>query len=158
MSDAEHQPDPSMEEILESIRRIISEDGEEEEKPELRADSGVELLEEGSEDDIYELTNFLDDEADPEPFILDDLVEEAPVPRGRRGTTEHAGTAVTDFSSSIHRSQGIQLGEAGRTLEDLVRELLRPMLKDWLDKNLEPIVTQAVEREITKLAGLSNED
>jgi cell pole-organizing protein PopZ len=32
------------------------------------------------------------------------------------------------------------------------------MLKDWLDNNLQPIVSRTVEREISKLAGRANED
>ena len=35
----------------------------------------------------------------------------------------------------------------GKTIEDLVKEMLRPMLKDWLDRNLPPMV----EREISRL-------
>ena len=40
---------------------------------------------------------------------------------------------------------------AGRTLEDLVQEMLRPMLKEWLGKNLPSMVERLVEREIVRL-------
>ena len=40
---------------------------------------------------------------------------------------------------------------ADKTLEDLVKEMLRPMLKEWLDKNLPPMVERFVEREIVRL-------
>lgn len=40
---------------------------------------------------------------------------------------------------------------AGLTVEDLVQEMLRPMMKEWLDKNLPPIVQHIVEKEIKKL-------
>lgn len=43
-------------------------------------------------------------------------------------------------------------GEGGRTLEDLVADLLRPMLKDWLDHNLPPLVEQLVREEIERVA------
>ena len=46
----------------------------------------------------------------------------------------------------------VPLGDAGRTLESLVRELLRPMLKDWLDANLAPLVERLVQDEIRRLA------
>ena len=36
-------------------------------------------------------------------------------------------------------------------LEGLVRDMLRPMLADWLDKNLPPMVERLVEREIARL-------
>jgi cell pole-organizing protein PopZ len=44
------------------------------------------------------------------------------------------------------------LGDAGRTLEDLVRELLRPMLKDWLDAQLPKIVERLVQEEIQRMS------
>jgi hypothetical protein len=39
----------------------------------------------------------------------------------------------------------------GKTLEDLAKEMLRPMLKEWLDRNLPPMVERFVEREIVRL-------
>ena len=39
-----------------------------------------------------------------------------------------------------------------RTLEDVVRELLRPLLQQWLDENLPAIVQQAVESEVERIA------
>jgi cell pole-organizing protein PopZ len=44
------------------------------------------------------------------------------------------------------------LGDAGRTLEDLVRELLRPMLRDWLDANLAQLVERLVQEEIRRMS------
>jgi cell pole-organizing protein PopZ len=41
---------------------------------------------------------------------------------------------------------------AGRSVEELVIELLRPQLKEWLDQNLAPLVERVVEQEIKKLA------
>lgn len=40
---------------------------------------------------------------------------------------------------------------SGRTLEDLVKEMLRPMLKEWLDKNLPPMVEHMVRRELDRM-------
>ena len=39
----------------------------------------------------------------------------------------------------------------GKTIEELVKEMLRPMLKEWLDRNLPPMVERFVEREIVRL-------
>jgi len=39
----------------------------------------------------------------------------------------------------------------GTTMEDLVTEMLRPMMKSWLDANLPQIVERIVEREVRKL-------
>ena len=46
----------------------------------------------------------------------------------------------------------VPLGESGRTLESLVRELLKPMLRDWLDANLSPLVERLVREEIQRMA------
>ena len=40
----------------------------------------------------------------------------------------------------------------GRTLEDVVRELLRPLLQQWLDANLPGIVEAAVQAEVERIA------
>jgi len=39
------------------------------------------------------------------------------------------------------------------TLEGLVRELIKPMLRDWLDANLPQIVETMVSREISRITG-----
>ena len=44
------------------------------------------------------------------------------------------------------------LGNGAVTLEEIVRELLKPMLRDWLDVNLPPLVERLVHEEIKRLA------
>jgi cell pole-organizing protein PopZ len=51
----------------------------------------------------------------------------------------------------VANDPGPNLGPSGRTIEDIVKELLRPMLKEWLDKNLPTMVERFVEREIVRL-------
>ena len=47
-----------------------------------------------------------------------------------------------------------QIVRSGETsLEGLVREMLRPMLAQWLDTNLPPMVEKLVKDEITRIAG-----
>lgn len=41
---------------------------------------------------------------------------------------------------------------SGTSVEDMVAEMIRPMLKDWLDVNLPIIVERIVEREVTRLS------
>jgi cell pole-organizing protein PopZ len=43
------------------------------------------------------------------------------------------------------------LGTAGKTLEDLVRDLLRPLLQTWLDNNLPDLVERLVREEIARV-------
>jgi cell pole-organizing protein PopZ len=44
------------------------------------------------------------------------------------------------------------LAQNARTLEDLVAEMLRPMLKDWLDENLPSLVEKLVKEEIERVS------
>ena len=44
------------------------------------------------------------------------------------------------------------LVQNGRTIEDLVREMLRPMLKSWLDDNLPATVERLVRAEIERVS------
>ncbi len=49
-------------------------------------------------------------------------------------------------------SSATVLGNGHRTLEDMVIELMRPLLKDWLDKNLPAVVERLVQKEIDRIA------
>jgi uncharacterized protein len=60
-----------------------------------------------------------------------------------------AGDAVASaFSSLAHTI----LSQNARTLDDLVQEMLRPMLKSWLDDNLPTIVERLVRAEIERVS------
>lgn len=47
---------------------------------------------------------------------------------------------------------GMPLGDPGRTLEQLIRDLLTPMLKQWLDNNLPSLVERLVQEEIQRMS------
>ena len=49
------------------------------------------------------------------------------------------------------RQRELPLGDVGRTLEEMVRELLRPHMKEWLDANLPRLVERLVREEINRL-------
>ena len=61
--------------------------------------------------------------------------------------------ALTKIASigQASRQSELPLGDAGRTLEEMVRELLRPPLKEWLDANLPRLVERLVRDEINRL-------
>jgi cell pole-organizing protein PopZ len=84
----------------------------------------------------------------PEPAILDDrLISD------RAAAASLA--AMTELVSRSYREPNIEslsMGNANQTLEDLTRELLRPILKAWLDDNLPQIVERVVREEIGRLA------
>jgi cell pole-organizing protein PopZ len=50
------------------------------------------------------------------------------------------------------------LGASGRTVEDLVVEALRPMLREWLDANLPKITERLVKREIARIDRRAEEE
>ncbi len=62
---------------------------------------------------------------------------------------EAAGLAASAFT---RLSANIGIGNGDATLEQIVRELLRPMLKQWLDDNLPGIVQAAVDAEVERIA------
>ena len=71
--------------------------------------------------------------------------------------SEPAAEAATGAFAKLARSvarpepEPLPAGD-GKTVEQLVAELMRPMLKEWLDQNLPAIVERVVEREVRKLA------
>ncbi len=68
---------------------------------------------------------------------------------GERGLMSAATTAAVD-SAFDALSQAVQ-PRNGRTLEELVSELIRPMLKTWLDDNLPQMVERLVRDEIERV-------
>jgi cell pole-organizing protein PopZ len=67
-----------------------------------------------------------------------------------------AGATAAAFAALARSSQqsgngGLALG-SGRTLEDLVQEMIRPMIKEWLDKNLPPMAERLVRKELERLS------
>jgi uncharacterized protein len=187
MSDPKGQQEPSMEEILASIRRIIAEDGD-----------GPTAAEAGRHEEILELTEVVEEDGTvvsltpggkkpmlepvpsvpppapapppqvkraagppPEPaFETKPVAALEPEPaRGERLVSGAAAAASIAAMSQLTAAPArpaqmgtMALGDAGRTLEDLVRELLRPMLKDWLDVQLPKIVERLVQEEIQRMS------
>jgi uncharacterized protein len=68
----------------------------------------------------------------------------------QRGLVSAATSAAVDSAFST-LAQTVLVQNA-RTLEDLVREMLRPMLKAWLDDNLPSLVERLVRAEIERVA------
>ena len=130
---AENRSEPSMDEILSSIKRIIADDDRSRPATK-RAKSAAR-----DEEEILELTT-TDENAIAEDRLLDD---------GKAQNLRHSFSALQTLSEPGVAPQIVRSGET--SLEGLTRELLRPMLKDWLDTHLPPIVEAMVEREITRI-------
>ena len=92
--------------------------------------------------------------------VFDESPSEPPAPRieerrpamngGDRGLISATTTAAVD--SAFNTLAQTVLVQNGRTLEDLVREMLRPMLKTWLDDNLPGMVERLVRAEIERVS------
>jgi cell pole-organizing protein PopZ len=134
---AESRSEPSMDEILSSIKRIIADDDRI--RPAAKRPAKLAPVEE--EDEILELTHAeADDDDSEEEVLLDD---------NKAQSLRHSFSALQTLSEPGVAPQIVRSGET--SLEALTRDLLRPMLKDWLDTNLPPIVEAMVEREITRI-------
>ena len=195
MSAEQAQREPTMEEILASIRRIISE----EDKP---ADAGGDVLdlqpppapvveakapppaepapapqpipavfeeEEPApparplEDDLMVVEDeepaFTPPPAVPEPQP-EPVRAAAPQPapaapqaewRPMEQKTLTSEPVASQAAGALSKLMGSMLVSSGATLDDVVRELLKPMLKDWLDANLPQIVEAEVAKEIDRI-------
>ncbi|MFT3968492.1 MAG: DUF2497 domain-containing protein [Sphingobium sp.] len=173
--------EPSMEDILSSIKRIIADgsdrtaasgrvsrrrggtgrDGDED------ADAGIDADE--HDPAILELTDMVEDNvpvagepaaAAPEPTVT--LARKgaakaasqpaAPTPEEQilsDVSAQAARQSLSQLSSLLVRPQD---GESN-TLEGLVREMLRPMLKEWLEAKLPELVESLVKKEIDRIVG-----
>ncbi len=180
--------DPSMDDILASIRKIISDD-----EARAQVNSQQAAHQSGrpsaappppqtgaaSRDDVLMLTDLIEDSQPgvddasplppiPLPHIDPAHAAEMPQPSVEpRAESSLVGPAVVGATTSAFArlNQAVQdsvpppaahepgpsVGGNGKTVEDLVKEMLRPMLKEWLDRNLPPMVERYVEREIVRL-------
>ena len=74
----------------------------------------------------------------------------APAPVLDRGLVSSSTMAAVD--SAFNSLANTVIGQNARTLEDLVKEMLRPMLKSWLDDNLPGLVDRIVRAEIERVS------
>ncbi len=86
-----------------------------------------------------------------EPSVRDVAPETEWRGAGERGPLL-SGPTVAAVDSAFNALAHTVLVQNARTLEDLVREMLRPMLKTWLDDNLPGLVERLVRAEIERVA------
>jgi cell pole-organizing protein PopZ len=152
--------EPSMEEILSSIKRIIAEEGDAAVASRTRrgrtastAASPARAPQAEDEDPEDEAVLELRDQLE-EPQAAPAAVEAPAKPaRTEPILSERAVEATRGPLEALSRMV-VKPDVAGSdTLEGLVRELLKPMLRDWLDANLPQVVEAMVAREITRITG-----
>jgi hypothetical protein len=177
--------EPSMEEIIASISRIITDE-------KTSAEPARPVPEEKSE--ILELTEIIDEDgsvpriapeagrserhpigsaAATDPAAANATAQSGPSacrpeaevePRLELGrerilssTTSGAAAAAFAQLGSLPRERRregeLPLGGVDRTLEDIVRDMLRPLLQTWLDENLPGVVERLVREEIARVVG-----
>ncbi len=66
-----------------------------------------------------------------------------------------AASAIGAMVRSITAEKSVSVSRGGATIEDMVREEIRPLLKSWLDTNLPSLVERVVRAEIEKVASRS---
>ncbi len=66
-------------------------------------------------------------------------------------TARDAGRHIGSLVRTLHGQRRVAISRGGPTIEDIVREELRPMLKSWLDANLPHLVERVVRAEIDRL-------
>lgn len=144
----------SVEEILESIKKVIARDNREgartlrqKREREGVADHLPEPADEEEAEEILDLgaAEFVE-EADDE-----DDGEEALITESARASMRENLAALAMLAEPGAQPQIVRSGET--SLEGLVREMLRPMLAEWLDKNLPGMVEKMVQAEIARIAG-----
>ena len=109
--------------------------------------SGAETVH-GADDD-YELA----DEASAEDLMTEhETAAETPLlAESARASMRESLTALAMLAEPGARPQIVRSGET--SLEGLTRDLLRPMLGEWLEKNLPPLVDKMVAAEIARIVG-----
>ncbi len=157
------QPEPSMEEILASIRRIISEDEEDTgaggaEAPDAAPQRAKPELVQKSETPTA-VTPAAQDNDEAKPHLETEDVEmikknvAAAVTQEAEDTMLDKSSAAAASEAFQNLSQSVRVSEGeGRTLEDIVITMLKPMIKEWLDANLPAIVEEKVEEEVQRVA------
>jgi cell pole-organizing protein PopZ len=161
--------EPSMEEILSSIKRIIAEEAEEAaqqaaprrgrgESAKAPVELGVpapavEPAIEPAIEEVLELTDQVGMEDEPMP-VSKSAAAAAPEAVEGDGILSVESEVAARHSLSALSSMLVTPKDGGEnTLEGLVRAMLRPMLKEWLDARLPALVEDMVAKEIQRITG-----
>jgi uncharacterized protein len=145
MNQPAKEHEASMEEILASIRRIIAEDDAA--KP--AAVAPPPPVKPASKPAVPEPTAMSQDDIDA---MLSSFDQPAPLPPPSPSPPPEPEPDVPAVDTAFNALGQTVLVQNARTLEDLVKEMLRPMLKSWLDDNLPILVERMVRAEIERVS------
>jgi len=133
--------EPSMEDILASIKKVIAEEKELRigaEPIDSVEDEPLPEEQSASDEDVLELDEPLAPPVDLGPPLVDDQV---------------AGQSRQKLEALQTVAATIPSGPSVNPLEEIIRGMLRPMLKQWLDEHLPQMVDEHVKREISRITG-----
>lgn len=141
--------EPSVEEILESIKKVIARDNRIVANEERRHRESDGLREAVADDEVLDLpasAELVEQPSDDRTPAEEPLLSESSRYSMRESLAALAMLAEPGVPPQIVRS-----GET--SLEGMVRELLRPALAEWLDKHLPELVEGMVAAEIARIVG-----
>jgi cell pole-organizing protein PopZ len=181
-SQDEANPDQSMEEILQSIKKIIAD--EDDNPSDAQATQMEEATEEASaSEDVLELTEMVEadgmgssvdngpmDMPEAETATMMPLAEPQEEPKTDVSSSDESALISEDvmqtsasLMSNLREQKPPEVAQvptspsmpfrSGATVEDLALEAMRPMLKEWLDANLASMVERIVEKEVRRISG-----
>jgi cell pole-organizing protein PopZ len=130
--------EPSMEDILASIKKVIAEEKELRTAVDDAERARSEEPAQEDEEEVLELDQPIEPPANLGPPLVDDTVAE---------TTRHSLAELSTVAAAAPAAP------VGNPLEEMVREMLRPILKEWVDEHLPNIVNDHVKREISRITG-----
>ena len=204
MAEENEESEPSMDNILSSIRKILSEDEkstevagdppqvatqspvtDEETNKETEMTSAMEVSEPDLENDVSEpkrelaedvlaavaqSSNLASSEGVAGPVgeqvgdgfanesnileLTQQMIAQPPPDIGAgdtilsNGPNENSTDALQELAKALLSKRDIAIGNKDMTLEGLVREILRPLLREWLDQNLPYLIERLVKKEI----------
>lgn len=157
-----HQPgEPSVEEILDSIKKVIARDNRDgaiaERRRRVLGGRTAETMEPADSDEAEEILELGEEIALDEEYAAaaEDEADSGEDDALTRGDTREAMcqnfAALSMLAKPGKQPQIVRSGET--SLEGLTRDLLRPMLAQWLDENLPGMVEDLVKAEIARIAG-----
>lgn len=151
--------EPSMEDILSSIKRIIAEEGEEAAQAVSRrgkSDTSSKQAAQTADPAVEEVLELTDELGAEEPMPAH---KTADAPRVELAGDDNSILSVESEVAARHSLSTLSSmlvtpkdGE-DNTLDGLVRSMLKPMLKEWLDARLPALVEDMVAKEIARITG-----
>jgi uncharacterized protein len=138
-----HDGEPSVEEILESIKKVIARDNRSMASAERTRRESAGMTAAPMDEEVFDLAEaeLIESEDTSEPLTTEQTA----------GAMRESLAALAILAEPGARPQIVREGET--SLEGLVREMLRPMLAQWLEQNLPAIVDRLVQAEIARIAG-----